>query len=272
MTMKYGLIGAILLGVSASVSAQTAPEPIKLWQNDTLATEITVYPADKTKNTGIGIVVCPGGSYAFVSMPNEGTPVGEWLSENGITAVVLNYRIPEGDCTRPIDDAREAMRYLRRNAERWGVDKSNVGIWGFSAGGHLASTVSTHYADSLSFPDFSVLYYPVISHRKDLRHQRSFNNLVGEKRNRADYADYSNELQVDRNTPPALLILSDDDPTVPPLNAVAYYEALKRYDISAAMYIFPVGRHGYGFKEEFPYQSISRQLILDWLTRDKNKK
>ncbi len=267
--MKSLLISALLCCGVGMASAQSDPTPLRLWENDTLSTEITIYPADKEKNTGIGIVVCPGGSYAFVSMPNEGTPVGKWLAENGITAIVLNYRIPQGDKSKPIDDARQALRYMRSHADEWGVDTSNVGIWGFSAGGHLASTISTHYVDSLSHPDFTILYYPVISHRKDLRHQRSFNNFVGEKQPRADYADYSNELQVSRTTPPTLFILSDNDPTVPPLNAVAYYEALKRFDIPAAMYIFPVGKHGYGFKEEFPYQSVSRQLILDWLTRDK---
>lgn len=263
----------ICIGISIAISSLSLkaqePEPIKLWQNDSIETEITIYPADSSKNTGMGIVVCPGGSYAFVSMSNEGTPVGKWLSENGITAIVLNYRIPQYDRNRPISDARQAIRYMRNHASEYGIDMHNVGIWGSSAGGHLASTISTHFEDSLSHPDFTILYYPVISSRADLTHKRSFKNLLGENPTPCDRGDFSNELQVDGNTPPTLMILSDDDPTVNPLNSVAYYEALKRYSIPAAMYIFPVGKHGYGFKEEFPYQSISRQLILDWLTRDK---
>lgn len=267
--LKFVLPAAVFLSISAPVKAQSVPSPMKLWQNDTLKTEITIYPADVQKNTGMGIVVCPGGSYAFVSMPNEGNPVGEWLASNGITAIVLNYRVPEGDRSRPLDDAYEAMRYLRRNAQKWGVDTSKVGIWGSSAGGHLVSTVSTHFVDEQSHPDFTVMYYPVISSRADLTHKRSFKNLLGEKASKKELADYSNELQVNSTTPPALMILSDDDPTVNPLNSVAYYEALKRYGIPAAMYIFPEGKHGYGFKDTFHYQEVSRQLILEWLNQIK---
>lgn len=267
--LKKVLPVTVSLVISIPVTAQTIPSPKKLWQNDTLKTEITVYKANPEKNTGMGIVVCPGGSYAFVSMPNEGNPVGEWLAENGITAVVLNYRVPEGDRTRPLSDAYEAMRYLRRNADEFGVNTSKVGIWGSSAGGHLVSTVSTHFVDSLSHPNFTVMYYPVISSRTDLTHKRSFKNLLGENASKKELAEYSNELQVNATTPPALMILSDDDPTVNPLNSVAYYEALKRYGIPAAMYIFPEGKHGYGFKDSFHYQQVSRELILEWLSQFK---
>lgn len=261
--LRYLLPVLFISGITFSVKAQNTP--IRLWQNDTLKTEITVYKANPEKNTGMGIVVCPGGSYAFVSMKNEGNPVGAWLAENGITAIVLNYRLPEGDRRRPLDDAYEAMRYLRRNAKELGVNVNKVGIWGSSAGGHLVSTISTHFVDSLSHPVFTVMYYPVISSRADLGHKRSFKNLLGEKPCQDLQAEYSNELQVSAKTPPTLMILSDDDPTVNPINSIVYYEALKRYGIPAAMYIFPRGKHGYGFYDTFPYQMISRELILDWL-------
>lgn len=265
MKLINHIITVIMFANFCIANAQEANYPIRLWNEDSIKSQITIYKAKKQNSNGMGIVVCPGGSYSFVSMNNEGNPVGKWLSDNGITAIVLNYRIPNGNRALPIEDAREALRYMHRNAKNLNVNPYKIGIWGSSAGGHLASTISTHFSDSLSHPSFQVLYYPVISSRGDLRHSKSFKNLLGENATKNDYSDYSNELHVDRMTPATLFILSDDDPTVNPMNSVVFYESLKRYNIPAALYIFPIGKHGYGFNKDWPYQNISRELVLNWL-------
>lgn len=225
---------------------------------------IIVYPAAAGCNTGIAAVVCPGGSYAMVSLPNEGTPVAEFLAENGISAAVVEYTLPQGHKERPLADVRRAFSELRRRAGELCIDTAKIGIVGSSAGGHLAATFSTEKGGQ-SKPAFTVLLYPVISSRAGLAHQRSFRNLLGDNASLQERAEYSCELRVDSSTPPAFLILSDDDPTVDPVNSIEYYLALKRFGIPASMHIYPRGKHGFGFTDRFPYLDSVKDLLLDWL-------
>lgn len=265
----------VLLSSALGLSMMNAfaQSPVNLWPNGTPNTNgndneatITVYhPADSI-NTGMAVVVCPGGGYTHLAMEHEGKLVAQWLADNGITGVVLKYRLPHGNYTIPANDAREAIRTVRRNAENWGINPSKVGIAGSSAGGHLASTVSTHITDAESRPDFSVLFYPVITSEKGITHQGSINNLLGELATDATLlAEYANEQHVDANTPPAILLLSDDDRAVLPENSVRYYRALKANKIPASMHIFPVGGHGWGFRPTFKYHDQVKDLLIEWL-------
>ncbi len=259
----------------SAITCQTLP----LWDetpmdngNDNVA-EITVYHPVPTVNSGAAVVICPGGGYEMLAMDHEGHQIANWLASNGITSVVLKYRLPHGNHLIPATDAREAIRKVRANASAWGVNPSLVGIAGSSAGGHLASTVSTHITDSESHPDFAILFYPVISSDPAITHQGSMNNLLGAKVSDPDMLRcYSNDKQVTPATPPTLLLLSDDDLTVPAVNSTRYYNALKANGVPATMYIFPIGEHGWGFHETFAYSKNVRELMLDWLTRTINNK
>lgn len=232
---------------------------------DAAAADIRLYTPAPADNTGVAVVVCPGGSYAMVSMPNEGEPVSEFFASHGITAAVVNYTLPAGDPSLPSRDVAEAMALLRSRADSLGIDPSRIGIMGSSAGGHLAATASTA-ADTAARPAFTILLYPVISSRGDLAHRRSFKMLLGEEASRSRRAEYSCELRVDSHTPPALMLLADDDPTVDPRNSVEYYLALKRYGIPASLHIYPRGKHGFGFTDRFDYLDGAQRLILDWIT------
>lgn len=225
---------------------------------------IYVWPANKEKDTGKTMLICPGGGYAAQAAGHEGKQFAEWFAENGIIAVVLKYRLPNGHSEIPVTDAREAMKTIRRNAAKWGVDPSKVGVMGFSAGGHLASTLLTHY-DEGSRPDFGILFYPVVS-MGELTHRGSRDNLLGGNPTIEAIQYYSNELQVTPDTPPTMIFFSDDDAGVDPRNGVMFYDALKQNNVKAAMYIFPSGKHGWGFHESFRYHEQMKDLTLDWIS------
>lgn len=228
--------------------------------------ELEVYLPEKTTKTGMAVIVCPGGGYSGLAYNHEGIMVAKWLNKEGITAFILKYRMPEKRKDVPLSDAQQAIRYVREHAAEYGINTSNIGICGFSAGGHLASTASTHFASSgiSTRPDFSILFYPVIT-MTELTHAGSRNNLLGENPSNTDVYVFSNERQVNVNTPPAILFLSDDDKVVLPENSIWYYDALKRNDIPAAMYIFPSGGHGWGFRESYKYHQQMTDLLSTWL-------
>ncbi|MDR0796932.1 MAG: alpha/beta hydrolase [Tannerella sp.] len=228
--------------------------------------DLTIYLPEKAKRTGMAVVICPGGGYSGLAFDHEGVMVAKWLNKEGIAAFILKYRMPNKHKEVPLSDAHQAIRHVRENAAMYDINPSKIGICGFSAGGHLASTASTHFATSgtSTRPDFSILFYPVIT-MTDLTHGGSRNNLLGENPSKTDIYRYSNEKQVNVNTPPAILLLSDDDKAVVPENGIAYYEALKRNDIPAALYIFPSGGHGWGFRENYPYHKQMTELLSEWL-------
>lgn len=243
-------------------SPEVEPEPNRVANTSTAM--LYLFPADTARATGLGVVICPGGGYTRLAIDHEGYQMAQWLAANGITAAVLKYRMPNGHPEVPLEDAEQALRLLRGDvAGAEGFTCPTVGIMGFSAGGHLAAYASTVGAVR---PDFSLLFYPVITARPG--HQGSFDNLIGkENRTTEDDARYSLESRVTDQTPPALLLLSDDDRSVPPVSSTRYYNALKEHGIEASMHIYPTGGHGWGFHDDFRYKAQWQAALLDWLER-----
>lgn len=214
---------------------------------------MTIYPA-KGQNTGTAVVVCPGGAYIRQAAEHEGTQIANWLAENGITAVLLKYRLPNGHAFIPGKDALKAIELVRSQASTLGIKPDRIGICGFSAGGHLASTAGTHFTSPANRPDFMVLFYPVISMQDNVTHRGSMENLLGTAKTNPDsIAFYSNETRVTAQTPPTLLLLSDDDKGVIPENSLRFYQALKAKGVPASLQIYPEGGHGWGFRPTFRY-------------------
>ncbi len=228
------------------------PEIVKACIGNISIPSLTVYPAPKEKATGAAVVVMPGGGYGVVCVEAEGMKVVETLHKMGITAVMLKYRLPNQHHLIPANDARRAIRMTRANAAEWGIDPKRVGVWGFSAGGHLASTVATVFDagnaksdDPIermsSRPGFAILFYPVISMNDEIAHKGSRNNLMGKE---DLVARYSSELQVTAETPPCFLLHCSDDRTVAVENSVRFYQALVAHKVPATCLIFEVGDHG----------------------------
>lgn len=191
------------------------------------------------------IVVCPGGGYANCSGANEGTRVGDWFSRRGISVCVVLYRMPNGHDKVPLTDVQNAFRYCRAHAEEWGIDQ--IGVMGFSAGGHLAASASTLFTDAVTRPDFSVLVYPVISFDEFVTHAGTRLNLVGAKPTKQMVEYYSLDNRVSTDTPPTILLLSADDRAVPPENSLRYFRAMQKKGVSGELHIFTNGGHGWGF-------------------------
>lgn len=191
------------------------------------------------------IVVCPGGGYQNCSGANEGTRVADWCTRRGIAVCVVIYRMPNGHCKVPLNDVQNAFRYCRAHASEWGV--KNIGVMGFSAGGHLAASASTLFVDEQTRPDFSVLIYPVITFEEFVTHAGTRMNLVGPKAGKTEIEYYSLDNQVSENTPPTILLLSGDDRAVPPENSLRYYRAMQKHGIEGELHIFTNGGHGWGF-------------------------
>lgn len=235
--------------------------------------ELFVFAPDAGKRIDMAVVVCPGGGYQHLSMENEGWRYAKWLAGNGITAAVLKYRMPNGHPEVPLEDAVQALRIMRgevapadESAARMmkGLTCPRVGVAGFSAGGHLAAYLSTMGA---SRPDFTILHYPVITGETGRCHSGSFDNLLGRDRTAQLTAAYSLETRVDAQTPPAIILVSDDDRTVPPVSSTRYYEALKEHGTPASLHIYPAGGHGWGMRDTFPWRDEWRAALLDWLGR-----
>lgn len=202
------------------------------------------------KPNGQMLVVCPGGGYAIVSSYNEGVYVADWMLERGITVCIVKYRLPNGNRKVPHSDVENAFRYCRAHAAEWGVNQ--IGVMGFSAGGHLAATTSTLWTEQQTRPDFSVLIYPVITMEAGFTHKGTRVNLITEKATWKEHITetYSLENQVTRFTPPTFLALCSDDFIVPAENSLRYYNELINHDVPAEMHIWPTGGHGWGFSSE----------------------
>ena len=227
------------------------------------------------KPNGQMVVVCPGGGYSIVSSYNEGLYAADWFLSKGITVCVVKYRLPNHNHTVPYADVANAFRYCRANAEGWGVKQ--IGVIGFSAGGHLAATASNLWADAVTRPDFSILIYPVITITSGITHHGTHKNLLGEKKmTQEKYLDrYSLEKQVNRFTPPTFIALCSDDATVPAENSLMYYNKLIDVAVPVEMHIWPTGGHGWGFssekfkgkgKDKFAYARAEFEASLErWL-------
>ena len=243
---------------------------------------IEVYLPSKSIRTGKAIVICPGGGYAILAYDWEGTDFAKLLNAEGIAAFVLKYRLPISSSIidpkwAPLQDAQQAIRLIRSNAKNWDVNPNQIGIMGFSAGGHLASTLGTNYnkktlADSnnplghlSARPDFMALIYPVITFDKNYYHGGSKNNLIGKKASVKLIKEFSNDLQVNSNTPPTFLIHSANDKGVPIENSLLFYKALIKNDVSAEMHLYPKGGHGYGLAKGKGSLEDWPQMLLKWI-------
>lgn len=241
---------------------------------------LKVFLADNNHSKNTAVVICPGGGYALLSHDKEGDKIAEWLNSIGISAFVLKYRLPsniimEDKTIGPLQDAQEAIRTLRRNAKNWNLDPNKIGVIGFSAGGHLASTIATHYNDKVyasdetsARPDFSMLIYPVISMEDGITHNGSKENLLGKDPSEALIEKYSNEKQVNEQTPPTILIHATDDGAVPVENSINYYLALKENNVPTEMHIYENGGHGFGLGR-FGTHLNWPKACENWLTANK---
>ncbi len=275
------LLAASVWLTAAALSA-AEPEKIALWDgpaplgDGTFAATnafITVYHPEKPN--GAAVVICPGGGYKFRSMNPEGHNVAHWLNEHGITGVVLEYRLPDGKSFIPLIDAQRAVRTVRAKAAEWGCDPKKVGIAGFSAGGHLASTAATHFdsgdtqsADPINRvscrPDFAILIYPVIT-MGEKTHNGSKNNLLGKTPTPEAIELFSSEKQVTAQTPPTFLAHAQDDRLVPPDNSQMFFNALRAHNVHSEYLKLPSGGHGLN-KHSGPMWEEWQTKSLQWLT------
>ena len=266
----------LLMMTSTAIQAQEKGMKMDLWPNGaTYASsdnedkaELTVYLPDAKKATGRAVVCCPGGGYSHLAMDHEGHQWATFFNNQGIALIVLKYRMPHGNPMVPVSDAEQAIKTVRKNAVGWHIDRTQVGIMGFSAGGHLASTIATHSTGEAA-PNFQILFYPVITMDMGFTHKGSHDNLLGTDHSKKEWrrleADYSNDLRVNRTTPRAFLALSDDDKVVPAANGFGYYEQLYRHDVPASIHIYPTGGHGWGYRESFEYHYQMVFELKSWL-------
>ena len=230
--------------------------------------DIWYYPTQKKDKNKTAVLVIPGGGYYGLWFDHEGVKVANWLNEQGISAFVLKHRVPHWeseDCRSKValSDAQRSIRIIRANSKKWGINPDKIGVLGFSAGGHLASTLSTHHDNGLneseleidkisSRPDFSILIYPVITMQDTpYTNMGTRINLLGEMPLEDSLNYFSNELQVKEDTPPAILIHTDEDKVVPPENSINYYLALRKFNIPAALHIWEGGLHGLGLADNY---------------------
>ena len=223
---------------------------------------LTVYPANPAKANGTAVIIFPGGGYTILAASHEGSDVAKVLNDMGVTAFVLKYRLPNDNAQidktiAPLQDAQQAIRSVRKDAIKYGINPNKIGIMGFSAGGHLAATTGTHFdkqvgelASEISVrPDFMILGYPVITF-KEFGHAGSREKLVGKNPDQALIDEYSNELHVTKETPPTFLVHAGDDMAVPVKNSLVFYEALQKNGVLAELVIYPKGGHGFGLNNK----------------------
>lgn len=235
------------------------------WVGDISEARMYAYIAPKDKATGTAVIICPGGGYAGLATTKEGSEYARWLNERGVSAFVLYYRMPNGHHAIPLADAQTAIETVRRNARKWNIDKHKVGISGFSAGGHLASTAGTHFTRK-NRPDFMILLYPVITMRT-ATHGGSRDNLLGTQQTEEHLALYSNEEQVTPHTPPAFLVHAQDDNVVPIANSQQFYNALRAHDIPAELHIYKHGGHGFGLRRTGADSQNWPEELEKWLKK-----
>jgi acetyl esterase/lipase len=249
---------------------------VKLSKNEQPTLE--VYLPVKEKTTGTAVIIFPGGAYAFLAYAEEGTVVAKAFAEKGITAFVVKYRLPNSDTMRdkslsPLMDAQQAIKTVRSKATDWNLDPKKIGVVGYSAGGHLASTLGTHFSKSyvsntenISLrPDFMILVYPVISMEDKLTHVGSKISLLGMEPSKEKVELFSNELQVTKDTPPTYLTHCGDDSIVDVNNSIVFYQALQRNKVDAELHLFPKGNHG--FTQKLPV-SEWMEPMLGFLKRE----
>jgi len=240
--------------------------------------KLITYLAPAEDNSRGAIVVCPGGGYGGLAMDHEGHDIANWLNENGVSAFICDYRHRGKGYGHPapLQDAQRAIRTVRANAESLGIDPNKIGVLGFSAGGHLASTTATHFdsgdansEDAIERvscrPDFAVLCYPVIAFDESFTHRGSQRNLLGESASKELIESLSSEKQVTAETPPTFLFHTNEDAGVPPENSVMFYTALRKAGIPAELHIYEKGRHGLGLARDTVGTSQWSDACLNWM-------
>jgi acetyl esterase/lipase len=267
--------------------AQAEEEMIPLWPNGAPGAKgegekhqptLTIFPADVAKQNGTAIIICPGGGYAHISMDREGYQPARYLNKLGVTCFVLRYRLG-GDGYKhpiPLQDAQRAMGLVRSRAAEWKLDPTKIGMMGFSAGGHLTSTLGTHFtpgdanADDpisrvSSRPDFLILCYPVITMLGEATHGGSRKALLGDSPSEELMREVSSELQVTKETPPTFLWHTDEDTGVPAENSVMFYLALRKNKVPAELHVFEKGKHGFGMDRPLLGTDTWPQRVAEWL-------
>ena len=242
---------------------------------------LTIYEAPNEKRTSAAVVICPGGGYSILAAGHEGTDVAKAFNNAGITAFVVRYRLPKDECMTnksfvPLMDAQQALYIARKNAKQYGIDSNKIGIMGFSAGGHLASTVGTHFnqpvrkeLDGVNLrPDFMLLIYPVISFNDSIGHRGSRDNLIGKNPDKNLAHLFSNEKQVTAQTPPTFLVHASDDDGVNPENSIRFYEALLKNKVPAEMHLYEHGGHGFGLHNKTTEENWF-QTCINWMKTNK---
>lgn len=235
---------------------------------------LTVFQPEVEKNNGIAMIVCPGGGYLTEAIVKEGMEVAQRLKESGITAFVLKYRLPSDITMKdksigPLQDAQHAIYKVRKQAARWNINPAKIGIMGFSAGGHLASTAGTHFTKPVIKngkvsvrPDFMALIYPVISMKKGITHAGSRENLLGKDPSKAQVTLFSNDLQVDSLTPPTFIAVAEDDKTVPIENSLLFFKAMREKNRSVSLHVYHRGGHGFN---GFPPRDDWMSSLIFWV-------
>ncbi|MCA9054353.1 MAG: alpha/beta hydrolase [Planctomycetaceae bacterium] len=285
--MRYLLTVAVVFQ-SSLLLAEVGPEPILLWPDGAPGAmgadeidrpSLRIYPAPEVTATGAAVLICPGGGYGALAYDHEGHQVAKWLNSIGVTGAVLRYRLgPKYHHPAPLNDAQRGLRYLRANAASLGIDPQRIGVMGFSAGGHLASTLSTHFntdeedldatdpIDDVSCrPDFAILAYPVISIGSEFGHKGSLRNLLGDDPDPELVQSLTNETQVTSETPPTFIFHTAEDPGVKVQNALVYYTALIEHGVKAELHVYQNGPHGVGLAPGDPVLGTWKERLQDWL-------
>lgn len=293
--MKRILIAAAVLALAFGASAQksivkvpcNADKTIKSWNNkraphsneetkdewrdkrgnfkNTSQTVFYLYKADKRCATGQGVIILPGGGYGSVCIEREGFYLAEYLQSIGITAMVVKYRLPNnGHKEVPLEDVQEAMRYMRKHGKRWGVDATKVGVAGSSAGGHLAA-YTCNFTEEGQKPAFAILFYPVIDSDLAVTHKGSIIRLLGKDATQELREKYALHKCVTTTTPPTIILLSQNDGTVRPINSQLYYDALKQNGVKTEMHTFESGGHGWVGRKNFRHEKEWKQVLEKWL-------
>lgn len=264
-------------GAKVAEGYQPSVEPDGSWMTKVVNPSLEFYFPKDDRTARSMVVICPGGGYAGIAIKHEGADVARWLNSKGVAAVVLKYRMPsdlimEDRSIGPLQDVQEAVRYVRRNAKELNVNPSKIGVMGFSAGGHLAASAATHYADAVyasdsisARPDFSILIYPVISMDSSITHMGSRENLIGQHPSAQQVVRFSNELQVNSKTPPAFIVHSMDDKTVDVDNSIRYAKALNSQGVHCELHLYQKGGHGYGLGRSEGSESFWHEPCEHWL-------
>jgi acetyl esterase/lipase len=286
--VTLGLAVAVMLSLS-SLAAAVEPKVELLWPDgapgargtaDGDKPSLTIYPAPPEKATGAAVVICPGGGYGHLAVDHEGHQIAQWLNSFGVAGFIVQYRHSASGAgyhhPAPLQDAQRAIRIVRSRAKEWGVDPGRIGIIGFSAGGHLASSAATHFNESFypakdkidatsCRPDFAILVYPVISFTEPFTHTGSRKNLLGANASKDLIEKMSSEKQVTPQTPPTFLIHTWEDKVVPAENSIAFYLALRQAKVPAEMHIFLKGPHGFGLGQKLEGTSAWPGLCQKWM-------